>query len=389
MGLVRTQHFMTQRDVARVLGVQPRIVKRWLNNGKLLAERSKVVGAGRHNVWAIEAQALERFLVEHPEEYNITRIDPLLYPDWLAAARRADHSQPIARQRLWSKEEDHFLLSHVGRMSYVEIGARLRRTRPAVEQHVRHLRLRGVATGRALKASKRWSEAEAEALRKGRGGTLRRSTSAIKSKILHLRRAGEPCVPPPQRAPYLRWTEAEDRRVREAFGTMPDRVLAGELGRTMAALRYRARRLGVSRLRPRAQGPGALTGQQAAARLGVSAGTTYRWLRSGILPAVRSDGDNERGRPAAWRVDVEAVEALPRRRPDLFNPARVGPGRLRGWRPSAPHWTEEEKAHLLRRLPEATYAEIAAEIGRTAEAVRYRAQVLRKGPEPSAQSYAG
>lgn len=78
------------------------------------------------------------------------------------------------------------------------------------------------------------------------------------------------------------WSRADVQELERRFGLVADEVLARRFGRTVVAVRLKAKRLG---LRKRAQ---AFTGRDVAAIFGIDASTVGKvWVRRGLLASVR------------------------------------------------------------------------------------------------------
>ncbi len=65
---------MNANGLAELLDVDIHLVMKWINDGRLKAERAGTTG-DNHDRWHISTAAIRQFLVEHPEQYTLTKIE--------------------------------------------------------------------------------------------------------------------------------------------------------------------------------------------------------------------------------------------------------------------------------------------------------------------------
>lgn len=144
MGLGRHDAALTCNQAGRIMGVDMKTVKAWGDRGLLNMRKSPAVMSGRHHCWQISDRDLERFVTEHPEAYDIRRIDRVGYPRLYSLAQKAQKPNGVPRLlRYWTEQEDAFVLNNHATMSEAEIARRLRRTKDAVHARKGLLRDRG------------------------------------------------------------------------------------------------------------------------------------------------------------------------------------------------------------------------------------------------------
>ncbi len=150
-----TDNFLTGSMVARILGADLSTVRRWIELGYLKAKKSKVVRRSKYFVWHIEAAALEEFLRDYNHLFDLRRISREDYLYWrnLAEAQTPKNQVPKCA-RAWSEEEDAFLLNNRKKLTYKELGVRLKRSKEAVHGRLVWLKKRG----RLIPPSKLWEK---------------------------------------------------------------------------------------------------------------------------------------------------------------------------------------------------------------------------------------
>jgi len=136
LGIYRKQAFLSAREVARVLGVDDHAVLGWITAGHLAGQKS-VVRVGANWAWAVEPEALTRFLAEHPRRYDRTRIDGARHAYWRGiadqVALRLGDARPPKYRVPWTEAEDRLLDRHWGREAARITAQRIGRTVPACE----------------------------------------------------------------------------------------------------------------------------------------------------------------------------------------------------------------------------------------------------------------
>lgn len=58
-------NYLTTRDIAKRLSINPVTVRRWIEAGKIPAV--KIGGKGRHGRWRVKEEDLERFINPKPQ----------------------------------------------------------------------------------------------------------------------------------------------------------------------------------------------------------------------------------------------------------------------------------------------------------------------------------
>lgn len=144
MGLCRHDALLTCRDVGRIMGVDSKTAKTWGDRGLLTMRKSMAVRSGVHRCWHITDVDLERFVTEHPEAYDIRRIDRVGYRRLYSLAKAAQKPGEVPRLlRYWTEQDDAFLLNNHSRITEAELAHQLRRTKQAVHARKEILRARG------------------------------------------------------------------------------------------------------------------------------------------------------------------------------------------------------------------------------------------------------
>lgn len=106
----------------------------------------------------------------------------------------------------------------------------------------------------------------------------------------------------------LRWSEDEDEFLRTYLGILSEAEIAGQLGRSLYAVRMRRYVLGLPA--PSKQ-PGLSTAFRAAEVLGLYAGALIRLAERGILPAHYMWTSKNRRTWMVWEADLERFVADP------------------------------------------------------------------------------
>ena len=200
LGVRRADSFLTLSRVAQMMGVSYTAASRWVRQGLLASSRAKFVKCGSLGgtvgLYRIEEDGLLRFLREHPDQYDIHRIDREGYPHLYEAAREAGARR---RRGEWSEMEEALLLRYAGQgLTLREIAEKLGRTHAGVACRLTKLRARRHLIPRKPNYSK------------GR-----------------------------------RWTSADLDDLRELWGTLPHEQIARRLGRPLWSVRGKAKRLGL------------------------------------------------------------------------------------------------------------------------------------------------
>lgn len=115
------------------------------------------------------------------------------------------------------------------------------------------------------------------------------------------------------------WTPEEDVFLEEHMGTRHVNWIAKKLKRSITAVVVRSKRLSISRRAARTW----YTAQQVADGFGIDVHVVTRWIASSKLLATREGRDHEDGRPAAWRIEHDAVRQFIRLNPATFSLAKV------------------------------------------------------------------
>lgn len=144
---------------------------------------------------------------------------------------------------------------------------------------------------------------------------LGRKPGALRAHVAYLRRAGKlkgrRCYQPP-------WTAQDDDYLRDTYGKVSDKYLAGQLQRSVEAVRSRAFVLGISK---REQ---VWTAAEVGRLFGVDQHKVVeQWIGGGVLAARQVKGGGFRG--YYWSVSDEAMETFIRRYPWHYDRRRIEP----------------------------------------------------------------
>lgn len=117
------------------------------------------------------------------------------------------------------------------------------------------------------------------------------------------------------------WSPKDDAFLEEHLGTRTVGWIAKKLKRSTTAVVVRAKRLSISRRDARSW----YTARQVAEGFGVDGKTVTRWIDAGRLEAKHEGQDYPDGRPAAWRIEHDAVRTFIQFHPTAFSLAKVEP----------------------------------------------------------------
>ncbi len=150
-----------------------------------------------------------------------------------------------------------------------------------------------------------------------------RSPTAVRTRIPLLRRGGGR-VPRNNPSGKRNWSPDEDATLRASAGFLSVDEIAAELGRTATAIRFRAKRLGLTwyKANPSKQDHRGYTAGEVQRMLGLGCAKTVAWwIEAGYL-----DGERHAvrvGPHRAWRVYPEELEHFLREYRWLYDPARI------------------------------------------------------------------
>lgn len=99
----------------------------------MLKARKSHVGRGRNQRWRIEEKDIENFIKNHQNRYDPARINPELYPYWANLVKKyVPKNYTITNGRVFSPQEDAFILNYRAKLTHKEIAERLHRTSASV-----------------------------------------------------------------------------------------------------------------------------------------------------------------------------------------------------------------------------------------------------------------
>lgn len=156
LGVNRKTNYLNASEVGRQMGVDQKAVVMWITRGLLKGRKSC---NGREGVkwWRIMPEDLERFVCVQVGVYDPQRIT---HPYLRQLARKHVPSSILPKMvKLWTPDEDAFLLNNHKAMTYAQIGKRLRRSKEAVHGRMVQLRKR---EGRKISYKAQWVHGKAQ-----------------------------------------------------------------------------------------------------------------------------------------------------------------------------------------------------------------------------------
>jgi hypothetical protein len=136
LGITRKMNIYTAKDVAEIFQVDGKTPTEWIDRGLLKAKHSHI-RVGKNMMWQVDARAIERFILDHPEVYDRRRISHLYWRRLAeqAATAHPDRAKtpPKKHDRDWTPDEDAYLQAQIGLATLSEIGKHLGRTAKACE----------------------------------------------------------------------------------------------------------------------------------------------------------------------------------------------------------------------------------------------------------------
>ena len=133
---------LTARDLGHALGVCPKTIVRWIKNEGLKGKFSVV--ENKRKVWRIDINNFWEWAEEHQHLFNATRMEENILgvePNWFKEKRKKDY--PLRNEgKVFTKDEDEFILANYKTMNYIYIGKLLGRTKASVKHRIRKLKLK-------------------------------------------------------------------------------------------------------------------------------------------------------------------------------------------------------------------------------------------------------
>lgn len=151
------------------------------------------------------------------------------------------------------------------------------------------------------------------------------------------------------------WTTAEVEILDRSFGHRTDKAIAKQLGRTVVAVRLKAKRLGMHK---RTAG---FTARSVGEIFGVDGSTIGKvWIRRGLLRARRAAVREYDGRVVHWIVSGTEVEAFITRHPELVDVEKMPESYYRALAARDP-WIGLAEVHRLTGRPLHAIARLIAD----------------------------
>lgn len=154
---------ITAHELANLVGVDYRTMRRWIDKGLLTYVRRTVVYKTKH--YLISAENFWEFAEKHKDRVNFLRIKPnsiIPEPEWVEGERKKEYySVPKKQRKKWDAEEDNVLISmKKAGYSMKEISQRLKRSVTSVQSRKELL----ISQGRLPydQILLRWTEEELE-----------------------------------------------------------------------------------------------------------------------------------------------------------------------------------------------------------------------------------
>lgn len=158
MGMVGTKSaggWLSARQLAEAVSLDPHVIARWRNNHGLPMEDKRITYDNPDEThvptYRITVERFWRWAKKNKELLNFSKVDEsilLPIPEWYYAERKKD-AQEIPRRRLqkWTTAEDHLLLDMYYKKAMLqrEIAPVLNRSVNAVEKRIKRLREMKVA----------------------------------------------------------------------------------------------------------------------------------------------------------------------------------------------------------------------------------------------------
>lgn len=158
-GFCGTDTFLAANQVAAIFGADSHTVVGWIQKGFLKAKKSKVVRRGGNFVWHIEHAALEDFIRDYTQLYDVRRISKEQQLYWRnLAEKHVPKNQVPNIARAWQPHEDAYLLNHRKHGTQEELGETLNRTKEAVHGRLGWLKKQG----RLIPPSRLWENRNRE-----------------------------------------------------------------------------------------------------------------------------------------------------------------------------------------------------------------------------------
>jgi hypothetical protein len=122
---------MTATGLAELLDVDIHLVSKWISNGWLRAERSGTTG-DNHDRWHISTSAIREFLVAHPEQYTLTKLERVGSKMWFmemvtGGVGHEGFACPAGGERLVAIADERVPLSALADMCGRDVASLVRR----------------------------------------------------------------------------------------------------------------------------------------------------------------------------------------------------------------------------------------------------------------------
>lgn len=213
LGIRRMDSFLTAADIARIFGLPSAktVTHNWVRKGWLPATRNKTAGNKRSGYWRFSEADVKKFIREHPDQIVLARIDRTANSYWYNFVRSvvpANNRASLAR--LWTPDEDAYILNNKGQRTYAQMAERLGRTVEAIHGRFRELRHKHE---RLVQAHPLWE-----------------------SRLM----AGKPVQ-------GRRWTEEEKEYLRLHIMDMKAKEIAEAVGHSVLSVNKMASRMGITR----------------------------------------------------------------------------------------------------------------------------------------------